>query len=208
MVTKSKGACKLCRREATKLYLKGQRCDTAKCALQKRNYQPGMHPWTRGRPSEYRIRLREKQKAKRYYGVRDKQFSIYMKRAARITGNTGEVLLTLLERRFDNVVYSLGLTQSRRTARQMISHGHFLLNGKKCDVPSVLVKIDDVVRACERKKTKQIVELALEYNKNQAIPPWLELDESQLGGIVRELPLREHIQFEIEEQLIVEFMSK
>jgi len=90
----------------------------------------------------------------------------------------------------------------------MISHGHFLLNGKKCDVPSVLVKIDDVVRACERKKTKQIVELALEYNKNQAIPPWLELDESQLGGIVRELPLREHIQFEIEEQLIVEFMSK
>jgi small subunit ribosomal protein S4 len=208
MVKKTKSACKACRREATKLYLKGQRCDTAKCALQKRNYQPGMHPWTRGRPSEYRIRLREKQKAKRYYGVRDKQFALYMKKASRIPGDTGEILLTLLERRLDNVVYSLGLTQSRRTARQMISHGHFIVNGRKCDIPSMLVKAGDTVRACEKANTKKIVQSALEFNKNQSIAPWLERDESQLGGVVKELPQREHIQFEIEEQLIVEFMSK
>lgn len=208
MVKKTKASCKLCRREATKLFLKGQRCDTAKCALQKRNYQPGEHPWSRGRPSEYRIRLREKQKAKRYYGVREKQFSIYMKKASRIPGNTGEVLLALLERRFDNVVYSLGLTQSRRTAKQLISHGHFTLNGKKCDISSLLVKAGDVIRARDNKKTKKIVELALEYNKNHTVAPWLERDESQLGGKVLELPQREHVMFEIEEQLIVEFMSR
>ena len=208
MVKNTKDACKQCRREGTKLYLKGSRCDTAKCALHKRNYQPGQHPWTRGRPSEYRIRLREKQKAKRYYGVRDKQFSRYMEKASRTPGNTGEVLLTLLERRLDNVVFSLGLTTSRRAARQFICHGHFVLNGHKCDVPSVLVKPGDKVRAREKANTKKIVEAALEYNKNQGVPPWLERDESQLGGLVKELPQREHVQFEIEEQLIVEFMSR
>lgn len=208
MEKKSKSACKACRREATKLYLKGQRCDTAKCALQKRNYQPGMHPWTRGRPSEYRIRLREKQKAKRYYGVRDRQFALYVKRASRIRGNTGEVLLTLLERRFDNVVFSLGLTQSRREARQLISHGHFLLNGRKCDIPSALVRVGDKVKSRDKQNTHKIVQSALEFNKNRSVPPWLERDESQLGGVVKEMPKREHVQFEIEEQLIVEFMSR
>lgn len=208
MVKTSKPTCRLCRREATKLFLKGQRCETSKCVLQNRNYQPGMHPWTRGRPSEYRIRLREKQKAKRFYGVRDEQFRLYMKRAARIRGNTGEALLVLLERRFDNVVFSLGLSRSRREARQLIAHGHFTMNGRKCDIPSALVKVDDTIRPRDKQNTKKMVQSAIEYNKNRAIPPWLELDESQLGGIVRDMPKREHVQFEIEEQLIVELMSR
>jgi small subunit ribosomal protein S4 len=208
MVKKNRGTCKQCRREATKLFLKGQRCETAKCALNNRNYQPGQHPWTRGRPSEYRIRLREKQKAKRFYGVRDKQFKLCMKKAARTEGNTGEALLVLLERRFDNVVYSLGLTRSRREARQMIAHRHFTLNGKRCDIPSALVRPDDKIRPFGRDKTKKMVEAALELNKNRTVPEWLERDESQLGGMVKELPKREHVQFEIEEQLIVELMSR
>ncbi len=208
MAKKDKGACKLCRREATKLYLKGQRCDTAKCAIQNRNYQPGMHTWTRGRPSEYRIRLREKQKAKRYYGVHDDQFRIYMKKAARIRGNTGEALLVILERRLDNVVFSLGLTRSRRHARQMIAHGHFMLNKKKCDIPSALVKPGDKVGAADKEGTRKAVQSAIEYNKNKGIPPWLELDESQFGGSVTDMPKREHVTFEIEEQLIVELMSR
>jgi small subunit ribosomal protein S4 len=208
MVKKSKGTCKQCRREATKLYLKGQRCDTPKCALQNRNYQPGQHPWTRGRPSEYRIRLREKQKAKRFYGVRDKQFKRYVDKATRAVGNTGEQLLVLLERRLDNVIYSLGLTRSRKEARQMIQHRHFLLNGRRCDVPSVLVRPSDKVRAAGRDKSKKMVQAALEFNKNKGVPEWLERDESQLGGMVKDLPKREHVQFEIEEQLIVELMSR
>ena len=208
MVIKGKSACKQCRREGVKLYLKGTRCDTAKCAIQTRNYQPGQHPWTRGRPSEYRIRLREKQKAKRFYGVHDEQFRIYVSRATRAKGNTGEILLQLLERRLDNVVYSLGLARSRREARQLIVHGHFMLNGHKCDIPSVIVKVGDRVRARDRKNTRKMVQSALELNKNRSVPGWLERDESQLGGTVKELPKREHVQLEIEEQLIVELMSR
>ncbi|MBU0755666.1 MAG: 30S ribosomal protein S4, partial [Planctomycetes bacterium] len=199
MVKKQKGTCKLCRREATKLYLKGQRCDGPKCAMQNRNFQPGMHSWTRGRPSEYRIRLREKQKAKRFYGVGDKQFKLYVSRANRAEGNSGEQLLIILERRLDNVIYSLGLTRSRKEARQMISHRHFLLNGKRCDIPSALVRPNDKVRAADKPKGKKLIEAALEFNKNKTIPSWLDRDDSQLGGIVREMPKREHVQFEIEE---------
>ncbi len=208
MVSKGNSVCKLCRREGVKLYLKGSRCDTAKCAIQTRNYQPGQHPWTRGRPSEYRIRLREKQKAKRFYGVRDEQFRIYMKKAARTRGNTGEALLILLERRLDNVVYCLGLTLSRREARQMIAHGHFMLNGRKCDIASVLVRVGDTVRPRDKPNTKKRVQASMEFNKNKSIPPWLDRDESQLGGVVRDLPEREHVQFELEGQLIVALMSR
>jgi len=208
MATKTESACKQCRREGQKLFLKGKRCETPKCGLQKRNYQPGMHPWTRGRPSEYRIHLREKQKAKRFYGVRDSQFKIYMKRASRAKGNTGENLLIFLERRFDNVVHSLGLSYSRKHARQLITHGHFMLNSKKCDIPSALVKTGDVVRVREKEPIQKIVRESLEQNKSRAIPEWLESDPTQLGGVVKDLPKREHIQFEIDEQLIVELMSK
>jgi len=208
MVKTRKGTCKLCRREATKLYLKGQRCDGPKCAMQNRNFQPGMHSWTRGRPSEYRIRLREKQKAKRFYGVGDKQFKIYMHRATRAKGNTGEQLLILLERRLDNVIFSLGLTRSRKEARQMICHRHFMLNDKRCDIASVLVRTNDKIGVTDKQNSKKMVQSALDFNKNKSIPPWLEQDESQLAGLVKEMPKREHVQFEIEEQLIVELMSR
>lgn len=208
MVTKTESACKQCRREGQKLYLKGQRCETSKCGIQKRNYQPGAHPWTRGRPSEYRIHLREKQKAKRFYGVRDRQFSIYMRKASRAAGNTGENLLVLLERRFDNVVFSLGLATSRKHARQLINHGHFTLNSTKCDIPSALVKTGDVVRLRDKEKIKKVVGEAIEQNKSRGVPPWLEQDPAQFGGNVTDLPQREHVQFEVDEQLIVEFMSR
>ena len=208
MAKKIDSACKKCRREGQKLFLKGQRCETPKCAIQKRNYQPGMHPWTRGRPSEYRIHLREKQKAKRFYGVLDRQFKIYMKNASRAKGNTGENLLIFLERRFDNVVYCLGLAQSRKRARQLIGHGHMTLNGRKCDIPSALVRVGDQVRPREKDNVKKIVKEALEQNKSRAVPPWLEQDPAQLGGKVTDLPKREHVQFEVDEQLIVELMSR
>jgi len=208
MVKKTESACKQCRREGQKLFLKGQRCETPKCAIQKRNYQPGAHPWTRGRPSEYRIHLREKQKAKRFYGVRDRQFKIYMHKASRAAGNTGENLLVFLERRLDNVIFTLGLAKSRKQARQMIAHGHFQVNGRKCDIPSALVRVGDVVRVREKDKIKKIVAEALEQNSSRGVPPWLEQDQAQLGGSVKELPKRENIQFDVDEQLIVELMSR
>jgi len=208
MVKKTESACKQCRREGQKLFLKGQRCETPKCAIQKRNYQPGAHPWTRGRPSEYRIHLREKQKAKRFYGVRDRQFKIYMHKASRAAGNTGENLLVFLERRLDNVIFTLGLAKSRKQARQLIAHGHFQVNGRKCDIPSALMRAGDVVRVREKEKVKKIVAEALEQNSSRGVPSWLEQDSAQLGGTVKELPKREHIQFDVDEQLIVELMSR
>jgi small subunit ribosomal protein S4 len=208
MVTKTESACKKCRREGQKLFLKGQRCETPKCAIQKRNYQPGVHPWTRGRPSEYRIHLREKQKTKRFYGVRDKQFKIYMKNASRAGGNTGENLLIYLERRLDNVVFSLGFAKSRRHARQMVCHGHLLLNGRKCDIPSALVGNGDAVSVREKENVRKIAGEALEQNRSRGLPPWLELDAAKMSGSVKELPMREHVQFDVDEQLIVELMSK
>ena len=208
MAKKTESACKQCRREAQKLYLKGQRCETPKCGLQKRNYQPGAHPWTRGRPSEYRIHLREKQKAKRFYGVRERQFERYMAIASRASGNTGENLLVCLERRFDNVVYSMGLATSRKHARQLIAHGHVMLNGRKCDIPSALVGVGDSVRVREGEKIRKVVQEALDQNKSKGVPPWLETDPSQFSGTVKEMPQREHVQLEVDVQLIVEFMSR
>ncbi len=208
MVTKTESACKKCRREGQKLFLKGQRCETPKCAIQKRNYQPGVHPWTRGRPSEYRIHLREKQKTKRFYGVRDRQFKIYMKNASRAGGNTGENLLIYLERRLDNVVFSLGFAKSRKHARQMVCHGHFLLNGRKCDIPSALVGSGDTVAVRERENIRKVAGEAIEQNRSRGLPSWLELDAAKMSGSVKELPMREHVQFDVDEQLIVELMSK
>ncbi len=208
MSKNSQSACSQCRREAQKLYLKGQRCETPKCALSKRNYQPGAHPWTRGRPSEYRIHLREKQKTKRFYGVRDRQFKRYMTIASRATGNTGENLLTCLERRFDNAVYSLGLATSRKHARQIINHGHVTINGKKCDIASVLLREGDTIRVREKENIQKIVRDSVEQSKSKGVPSWLEQDPSQLGGKVSSLPTREHVQLEVDEQLVVEFMSR
>src|SRR6266404_3925191 len=137
--------CKLCRREGMKLYLKGSRCDSPKCAIERRNIPPGMHGYRRGKPSEYGIRLREKQKLKRFYGVFERQFRRYFELASRSPENTGEVLLSILERRLDNIVYRLGLAQSRAAARQMVSHGHFQVNGRACDIPSMLLRANDTV---------------------------------------------------------------
>src|SRR5882672_4209637 len=151
--------CRLCRREGMKLYLKGSRCDSPKCAIERRNIPPGMHGFRRGKPSEYGIRLREKQKLKRFYGVFENQFRRYFELASRSPENTGEVLLSIMERRLDNVVHRLGLAQSRAAARQLVGHGHVQVNGRACDIPSLLLKKDDVVKVKSRPRTLALVKV-------------------------------------------------
>ena len=200
--------CKLCRREGEKLYLKGARCDSAKCAIVKRNYQPGVHSWSRGRPSNYAVRLREKQKLKRFFGVTERAFRKVYHRASRLTGNTGENILVLLQRRLDNVINELGLVQSRRHARQLIAHGHVLVNGHRCDIPSALVRRGDSIAVTRREKVRKVVQEAREARKGEDVPSWLQLDESNLAAKVLELPRRDHLEFPVDEQLVVELMSK
>src|SRR6202790_4442958 len=154
--------CKICRREGMKLFLKGSRCDSPKCAIERRNVPPGMHGYRRGKPSEYGIRLREKQKLKRFYGVFERQFRRYFELASRSTENTGEVLLSIMERRLDNVVYRLSFAPSRASARQMVTHGHILLNGKACDIPSLLLKAGDTVAVKSRPRSLQLAKLNLQ----------------------------------------------
>jgi small subunit ribosomal protein S4 len=200
--------CKLCRREGLKLYLKGPRCETAKCAITRRNYQPGQHSWTRGKPSEYGIGLREKQKCKRYYGVLETQFRRYFEMANRMVGNTGANLLTLLERRLDSVVFQLGLTASRHGARQLVAHGHVSVNGRRCSASSRLLRVGDRVGILPREKTKKLVTAARELRKGDTQPSWLVFDETKTEGALSALPAREDVSFEVQEQLIVELMSK
>jgi len=201
-------ACKLCRREGVKLFLKGNRCETSKCAIQKRNFPPGMHPWARTRHSEYRTQLREKQKLKRFYGVQERQFSNYFKHAVRMKGNTGENLLILLERRLDNVVFALGLAVSRRSARQLIGHGHVLVNGRRCDVSSMQIRPGDRIGVTERDKVRKVVKANLEERASYPMPGWLERDPVKLEGRVAGLPARADVAFDVREQLVVELMSK
>jgi len=200
--------CKLCRREGVKLYRKGPRCETAKCAITRRNYQPGQHSWTRGKPSEYGIGLREKQKCKRYYGVLETQFRRYFQMANRMAGNTGTNLLTLLERRLDSVVYQLSLATSRRSARQLVAHGHVMVNGRRCTAASRLLRVGDRIGVLPREKTKKLVNAAREIRKGDALSGWLSFDESKLEGALTALPTRENVSFEVQEQLIIELMSK
>ncbi len=200
--------CKMCRREGVKLYRKGVRCETAKCAITRRNYQPGQHSWTRGKPSEYGVGLREKQKCKRYYGVLERQFRRYFDVANRMTGNTGANLMSLLERRLDSAVYQLGLAPSRRAARLLIAHGHVLVNGRRCSAASRLGRVGDRLGVLGREKTKKMVASALEVRKGHAAPAWLSFDEAKVEGVVTALPRREDVSFEVQEQLIVELMSK
>jgi small subunit ribosomal protein S4 len=200
--------CKLCRREGVKLYLKGVRCETAKCAISKRNYQPGQHSWTRGRLSEYGIGLREKQKTKRYYGMLETQFRRFFNIANRMPGNTGANLMTLLERRLDSVVYLLGLATSRKSARQMVAHGHVKVNGRRCTAASRMLRAGDRLTVLGAEKTQKMVKNALEVRKGHTPPPWLVLDESKLEGALTALPKREDVSYEVQEQLIVELMSK
>jgi small subunit ribosomal protein S4 len=200
--------CKLCRREGVKLFLKGNRCDTPQCSYERRDTPPGVHNWRRGRLSDYGVRLREKQKCKRYYGVLEKQFRRLFRQAQRGKGNTGEDLLCLLESRLDNVVARLGLAVSRTQARQMITHGHITVNGRKVDVPGALTRPGDAVGARKREKTEKLVKANLEVTKGRGRPSWLEFDESARSGKVLSKPTRDEVSIPIQEQLIIELMSK
>src|SRR3954452_15085713 len=166
--------CKLCRREGIKLYLKGTRCETPKCAIDRRNVAPGMHGYRRGKPSEYGIRLREKQKLKRFYGIFERQFRRYFERASRSPENTGEQLLSIMERRLDNIVHRLGFAQSRAAARQIVNHGHVLLNGRVCTISSILLKKGDVIQVKERTRSQTMVK-ARQQDHPQPIPDFLEI---------------------------------
>ena len=199
--------CRQCRREGIKLFLKGSRCFTDKCAIERRNYPPGQHGLNRGKPTGYGIQLCEKQKAKRIYGVLESQFRKYFQWAEREKGVTGENLLKLLELRLDNVVHRLGFAASRRESRQMVAHGHFAVNGRKVSVPSYLVKVGDMVQLRPTSKHQARVDDNLNAGRGQ-IPQWLELDPNEKKAMVRSLPLREDIQIPVTEQLIVELYSK
>ncbi len=200
--------CRQCRREGQKLYLKSERCFTPKCPVERRSYAPGEHGQSKKKISEYGVQLREKQKARRIYGVLETQFRRYFRLAAKKKGVTGETLLQLLERRLDNVVYRLGFGGSRPEARQMVRHGHFRVNGRKVNIPSFLVKEGDIVEVAERTrelpKMKRLVEIA----KSRAVPEWLELDADNMRAKVARLPRREEIDVPIQEHLIVELYSK
>jgi small subunit ribosomal protein S4 len=199
--------CRLCRREGMKLFLKGARCFTDKCAIERRNYPPGQHGLNRGKLTPYGVQLREKQKCKRIYGVLESQFRKYFQWAEREKGVTGENLLRLLELRLDNVVHRLGFATSRRESRQMVAHGHFQVNGRKVSIPSLLVKVGDVVQLRPNSKQAPRIEDNLGGGRAQT-PQWLDLDVEGKKGTVRSLPLREDIQIPVAEQLIVELYSK
>jgi small subunit ribosomal protein S4 len=199
--------CRLCRREGMKLFLKGARCFTDKCAIERRNYPPGQHGLNRGKLTPYGIQLREKQRAKRIYGVLENQFRRYFHQAERERGVTGENLLRLLELRLDNAVHRLGFAASRRESRQMVAHGHFQVNGRKVSVPSYLLKVGDAVALRGSSKLHARVDDNLNAGRGQ-VPQWLELDGAGRRGVVRGLPLREDIQIPVSEQLIVELYSK
>ncbi len=201
-------ACKLCRREGLKLYLKGDRCYTGKCAIDRRSYAPGQHGQVRKKTSEYGIQLREKQKARRIYGILEKQFRNYFKEANRQPGVTGENLLRLLERRLDNVVYRLGLATSRNEARQLVTHGHFKVNGRKVNIPSYLVKVGDEITIREKSTKSPRIKELLERAAEKTVPEWLEFDAEQAKGRVLALPSREQLDVPIEEHLIVELYSR
>lgn len=201
-------ACALCRREGVKLFLKGARCETSKCAVTKRNFPPGAHPWARTRHSEYRVQLREKQKLKRFYGVGEKQFSLYFKRATRMKGNTGENLLVSLERRIDNVIFSLGLSPSRKGARQLIAHGHMNINGRRCNVPSAQVRPGDTVSVGNRENIRKLAKSFLEERLSYPLPGWLDRDPANLSGKITAMPTRADVTFDVKEQLVIELMSK
>ena len=201
-------ACKLCRREGKKLYLKGERCTSGKCALERRSTAPGQHGAAKKKMGEYGIQLREKQATRRYYGVLEKQFKNYYEEAARKEGMTGENLLILLERRLDNVVYRMGLAESHKEARQLVLHAHFTLNGKKVNIPSLLIKAGDVIAVKESSKDNAKIKALAEDLASKTSPKWIDKDAQNLVCKIVALPQREDIDFEFNEQLIVELYSK
>jgi small subunit ribosomal protein S4 len=200
--------CRQCRREGMKLYLKGERCYTDKCAIERRNYPPGQHGQARTKFSEYSIQLREKQKLRRIYGVLERQFRRYFAIAERSKAVTGEALLVLLERRLDNIVYRMGFANSRAEGRQFVRHGHCQVNGRKVDVPSAMVRPGDVVTIREKSRSSIRVTEALEASQRRGIPDWLEVDRQTFTGKVKALPQRTDLTLPINEKLIVELYSK
>ncbi len=201
-------SCRLCRREKTKLFLKGDRCLNGKCSLEHRSSAPGQHGAANAKVKEYGKQLREKQKAKRYYGLQEGQFKSYFREADRVEGVTGENLLILLERRFDNVVYRMGMAESRKEARQLVLHGHFRINGKKATIPSMLLKVGDVVTVREESRSSAKIKELIEGLDSRIAPKWLVIDKEAVKATVDTMPKREDIDFPFEEQLIVELYSK
>ncbi|MBO8169416.1 MAG: 30S ribosomal protein S4 [Thermoanaerobacteraceae bacterium] len=208
MARYTKSVCRLCRREGIKLYLKSDRCYSDKCAIDRRPYAPGQHGQQRKKMSEYGLQLREKQKARRIYGVMEKQFRNYFKEAERQKGITGENLLRLLERRLDNVVYRLGFAGSRAEARQLVRHGHFKVNGRKVNIPSYLVRVGDEISVRDKSKSSPKFKEIAEAAAHKTPPAWLEADVENFTGRVVALPEREDIDVPIEEHLIVELYSR
>ena len=201
--------CRLCRREGVKLFLKGERCNTDKCAVDRRAYPPGERAKRfRRKPSGYNLQLREKQKAKRIYGIRENQFKNYFKKAEKKTGITGEILLQFMERRLDNVVYKLGMAPSRRSARQLVNHGHFLVNQKRVDIPSYLLNAGDEIGVREKSRDLVIIQETCNRKDEKSVPSWLQLEKKELKGKIMILPSRSLIALPIEEKLIVELYSK
>ena len=200
--------CRICRREGDKLFLKGDRCYTDKCAIARRSYAPGQHGQGRKKMSEYGTQLREKQKAKRYYGLLENQFYHYFELASKMTGKTGENLLKVLESRLDNVVYRAGFAMSRPEARQLVSHGHFTVNGKPVNIPSYMVKAGDVVAIVEKSMSSDKIKGVLEANASRPALNWLSVDKNKAQATVVNLPERGEIDLQVEEQLIVELYSK
>lgn len=200
--------CRICRRENAKLFLKGGRCYTDRCSFERRPYPPGQHGQSRLKFSEYALQLREKQKTKRYYGVFEQQFRRYFKEAERCKGVTGESLLTILESRLDNVCFSLGFATSRREARQLVRHNHFLVNGKKVNIPSCSVKVGDIVEVQEKSRGIVKIQVAIEMAKRREAPKWLEVDHANYKGSVKEMPSKEDVGLSVEENMIVEYYSR
>ncbi len=200
--------CRLCRREGTKLFLKGDRCFSAKCGIERRAYPPGQHGQGRTRFSDYGVQLREKQKVKRMYGLLEKQFAQTMRRASRMKGVAGENLLVLLERRLDNVVFRMGFATSRAEARQLLRHGHFLVDGRKAQTPSIQLRPGAKVEVRERSRKIARIAGALDALEGRSVPQWLEIDKDAFAGTVKALPTREDITLPIQEQLIVELYSR
>lgn len=202
-------SCKLCRREKQKLFLKGTKCYTEKCPVERRNYAPGQHGQSRrSRISEYGIQLREKQKVRRQYGLLEVQFRNYFERASKATGKTGDMLVKTLERRFDNVLYRMGLAPSRKAARQLVLHRHFTVNNKVVDIPSYLLNPGDVVQVRDKSKKLEVIHASMKRMKDNAMLPWLSLDKASMSGTFLNVPERADIPLNANEQLIVELYSK
>ncbi|MDH5231255.1 MAG: 30S ribosomal protein S4 [Gammaproteobacteria bacterium] len=200
--------CRLCRREGAKLFLKGEKCFSAKCAFEKRPFPPGQHGQRRGRLSDYAVQLREKQKVRRIYGILEKQFRLYYKEADRRKGSTGENLLQLLESRLDNVVYRMGFGASRDEARQLVRHKAVMVNGKKVTIPSFQVKQDDVISVREKSKSQMRIQNAIESNQQRGVSEWMDVDSKKMEGVFKRTPDRGDLPSDINEQLIVELYSK